>query len=438
MNSKYDISLDLKIKNSLSVILDRVNSNSTVLEFGPANGRMTKYLKEKLNCKVYAVEIDSKSAKDAEQFCEKIIVDDVEKYTWLKEFSDIQFDYIIFADVLEHLYFPQKVLEKSKSLLQENGSILISVPNIAHNAIIMELLNGDFTYRETGLLDNTHIRFFTKTTLDILLNDIKLYKAYETGIYENPMNTEFGYKYSDLPLEVSSFLKARDYGEVYQFIYELKKVKIKCKKDLLAKPTSDDHYAQLYIDTGNGFNEEMSIKKPINNKEFDLSSHDDIKSIRFDPINDYVQLKIHSLKINDIVFDLFQTNAFYISNDIYYFNNDDPQIYINIDKISKIKKLYIDVEYLYIGDLVKKKIPIIYEELLEEKRLQLQQKNQQLEEKNQQLEEKGQQLEEKGQQILHRDQLLQLKDKQITNLTELANSMRIKNRLLKLFRIYKL
>ena len=114
---KYDFDIDLETKNSLSIIINRIKPNSMVLEFGPANGRMTRYLKEVLNCKVYAVEIDKEAAKDAKRYCEKILVDDVEKYTWLEVYKDLEFDYIVFADVLEHLYYPEKVLKESKLLL---------------------------------------------------------------------------------------------------------------------------------------------------------------------------------------------------------------------------------------------------------------------------------------------------------------------------------
>ena len=162
----YNIELDLSTRNSLSILISRIKPNSLILEFGPANGRMTKYLKEELNCKVYCVEIDEKAAEDASEYAEKIIIGSAEDYLWLKEFSNLKFDYIIYADVLEHLYSPEKVLNKSIKLLDEQGSILISVPNIAHNSIIMNLLIDDFTYSKEGLLDNTHIRFFTKNTLE--------------------------------------------------------------------------------------------------------------------------------------------------------------------------------------------------------------------------------------------------------------------------------
>ena len=215
---KYNFDLDLDTKNSISTIVNRIKKNSVILEFGPANGRLTKYLKEVLNCQVYCVEINEESALDASKYSEKMIVDSIENYKWPNEFSEIKFDFIIFADVLEHLYYPQEVLDKSKSLLANQGSIIISVPNIAHNSIIMNLFNDQFEYMDVGILDNTHIRFFTKNSLDKFIYDSGLKIVYETGIYLNPLNTEFNNDYYDLNDDLNDFIRNREYGEIYQFI----------------------------------------------------------------------------------------------------------------------------------------------------------------------------------------------------------------------------
>ena len=71
------------------------------------------------------------------------------------------FDYIIFGDVLEHLYEPDAVLCKMKPYLREGGQFLCSIPNIMHISALLPLLQGKFRYRNAGILDRTHIRFFT-------------------------------------------------------------------------------------------------------------------------------------------------------------------------------------------------------------------------------------------------------------------------------------
>ena len=77
-----------------------------------------------------------------------------------------KYDYIIFADVLEHLVNPEALLHKIKPHINDNGYIIASIPNIMNASVIRELLAGNFTYKDAGILDRTHLRFFT-------LNEIK-------------------------------------------------------------------------------------------------------------------------------------------------------------------------------------------------------------------------------------------------------------------------
>jgi SAM-dependent methyltransferase len=70
------------------------------------------------------------------------------------------YDVIVFADVLEHLVDPRSVLRKVRSLLAPDGFVVASIPNVTHQSLVFELMNGRFEYRDFGLLDATHIRFF--------------------------------------------------------------------------------------------------------------------------------------------------------------------------------------------------------------------------------------------------------------------------------------
>src|SRR5579885_23552 len=119
--SKYDFTLDMETRNSNSVILQGIKPGSTVLEVGCAHGRMTKYLKETLNCSVDIIEIDEEAGKVAcEWACRAWLGPergDIENGI-LQELS-IRYDYIVFADVLEHLVHPEKVLSDAKGLRSE-------------------------------------------------------------------------------------------------------------------------------------------------------------------------------------------------------------------------------------------------------------------------------------------------------------------------------
>lgn len=229
MVDKYDFELDMISDNSNSLILREIKANSSILEFGPAHGRMTKYLKETLNCKISIVEIDEEAGKQASLFSELSFVGNevgnIEKYIWLTELTNknSKFDYIIFADVLEHLYDPWKVLSSVKPLLKDEGSVLISIPNVAHNSVIIDLLNNKFEYREFGLLDNTHIRFFTHKSLLEMVQRASFRVEKMLSARNAVENTEFKNSFSDVPPEVSKFLKKRSFGDMYQFVWILKK-----------------------------------------------------------------------------------------------------------------------------------------------------------------------------------------------------------------------
>ena len=72
-----------------------------------------------------------------------------------------KFDYIIFGDVLEHLRHPEEVVMMCRELLKDGGRIIASIPNVMHISVMEELIEGRFRYQDVGLLDRTHIHFFT-------------------------------------------------------------------------------------------------------------------------------------------------------------------------------------------------------------------------------------------------------------------------------------
>jgi lipopolysaccharide biosynthesis protein/2-polyprenyl-3-methyl-5-hydroxy-6-metoxy-1,4-benzoquinol methylase len=220
--SKYDIDLDLQTKNSLSAIIERIKSGSKILEFGPSHGRLTRFLNEYMACEVSCVELDEEAAQEASRYAHKMIVGDIESLAWEEEIGDEKFDYILFADVLEHLQNPAKILQIVQKYLKESGSIIISIPNVAHGAILIDLLQDKFIYRDVGLLDNTHIKLFTKSTLDAMIKECGLYKSFETSIVKEPEATEFANSYNELPLSVASYVQNKPHSSSYQFIMELK------------------------------------------------------------------------------------------------------------------------------------------------------------------------------------------------------------------------
>ena len=78
------------------------------------------------------------------------------------------FDYVITADVLEHLVDPWRVVANIRPHLKDGGKVIASIPNIMHVSVMRDLLNGRFRYQEAGILDRTHLRFFTLNEIDSL------------------------------------------------------------------------------------------------------------------------------------------------------------------------------------------------------------------------------------------------------------------------------
>lgn len=155
---------DLDENSSLKKILRWVGENKHVIDFGCATGYLARLVSSK-GCRVTGIEINAKAAKIAEQYCEKVIVADLDFVNLKDVLTETKFDVAVFGDVLEHLRNPWKVLEETKELLKPGGYVIASIPNIAHGAIRLALLQGKFEYTELGILDNTHLRFFTRKTV---------------------------------------------------------------------------------------------------------------------------------------------------------------------------------------------------------------------------------------------------------------------------------
>jgi 2-polyprenyl-3-methyl-5-hydroxy-6-metoxy-1,4-benzoquinol methylase len=173
-----------------------------VLEIGCSAGATGLALKQKFQGIEYVgVEPDEGAAKIAQTRLDRVICSDIEKvqldtFGLTKEY----FDLIICADVLEHLYDPWKILFALRNNLVPDGRILASIPNIQHISIINNLLNGHWTYSKYGLLDATHIRFFTLSEITKMFSDtgykmIQLSHAVQPeveGVKKWPADLDFG------------------------------------------------------------------------------------------------------------------------------------------------------------------------------------------------------------------------------------------------------
>lgn len=151
-------------------VLDIVGKGKKVLEVGCSTGSFTKHLRDQ-ECTVTCIEIDAEAAQRAKCFAESVIIDDIEDPTiWFK--LPHKFEVILFMHVLEHLVDPWRVLREARSFLVEDGFIISIIPNIACWQTREQLFfRGDFQYEKCGILDLTHLRFFTFFTAQELIRE---------------------------------------------------------------------------------------------------------------------------------------------------------------------------------------------------------------------------------------------------------------------------
>lgn len=134
----------------------------SVLEFGCASGACGARIKRERGATVVGIEYLPEPARIAATRLDRVIVGDAESLDYPSLFSAGQFDAILFADVLEHLRDPEALLRRVLPLLSEDGVVIASIPNVRNAAVLQMLASGDWTYQEAGLMDRTHIHFFTR------------------------------------------------------------------------------------------------------------------------------------------------------------------------------------------------------------------------------------------------------------------------------------
>jgi 2-polyprenyl-3-methyl-5-hydroxy-6-metoxy-1,4-benzoquinol methylase len=168
--ARYEQTIDPASDSTHARVVRLVGEGKRVLELGCSTGFMSRVLRER-GCHVTAVEQDADAAEKARPFCERVIVGDVEQLDLGRALGKARFDVILAADVLEHLKEPLGLLRSLKRFLADDGWLVASLPNVAHGSVRLALLGGQFRYNSMGLLDRTHLRFFTRDGVQKLFDD---------------------------------------------------------------------------------------------------------------------------------------------------------------------------------------------------------------------------------------------------------------------------
>jgi 2-polyprenyl-3-methyl-5-hydroxy-6-metoxy-1,4-benzoquinol methylase len=135
-------------------------SRTRVLDVGCAAGTFGAQVKKRGRAEVWGIELDPASAAEAAQVLDRVIAKDA--FSALAELPAGYFDCVVFNDVLEHLTDPYKLLGEIKRHLTPDGLVVASIPNVRYVGVVWDLIaRGNWDYQDWGVLDRTHLRFFT-------------------------------------------------------------------------------------------------------------------------------------------------------------------------------------------------------------------------------------------------------------------------------------
>jgi len=176
---------------------------SKILDVGCSNGGFGKSIKENRDVEIWGIEPMNDPATKARSVLDKVIENNIESA--IKELPSNYFDVIYFNDVLEHLLDPYFVLETIKDKLKDGGVVISSIPNIRYFRNFFKLLfNKDFEYTLEGVMDKTHLRFFTTNSIKNMYSNAGYSIIKHQGINGSKslkpklFNILFGFKASDV------------------------------------------------------------------------------------------------------------------------------------------------------------------------------------------------------------------------------------------------
>ena len=205
---------DLNSPHTLAVL--SIPPGATVLDVGCGPGVVARALTAR-GCKVWGLERDPARANSARNHCVEVLEADVEAVSLSEEFAGQSFDVVLFLDVLEHLRDPQAALAGADAVLAPGGCVLLSVPNVTHGALRLELLSGKFRYRASGLLDRGHLRFFDADGLDAMIRQAGFRSETRLRVMRRLDQTEFDIDLTSIPDDLRTTLESDLDALTYQF-----------------------------------------------------------------------------------------------------------------------------------------------------------------------------------------------------------------------------
>lgn len=173
-SQQFTITNHQDANTSLSKILKLIKqSDKYILDVGCSSGYLDSLIKQKIKTNITGIELNKSDAQIAKNIVDQILNVDAETYNF-NQLSQ-KFNVIILADILEHLKNPEYLLKTLSTLLKPNGRIIASIPNFLHYSTKIKILTNRWRYEEYGLLDKTHLKFFSLATIKELFKSSKLF-----------------------------------------------------------------------------------------------------------------------------------------------------------------------------------------------------------------------------------------------------------------------
>ena len=247
-----------------------------ILEIGCAAGMTGNKLKQRPGVYVAGVELDHRAAVEAKKVLDDVIEGNIE--TLELPFGEKRFDCILFADVLEHLIDPLEVLKKTRKFLKTDGSVIASIPNVQYLGLVSQLVEGNWTYQDEGILDRTHLRFFTYHEI------IKLFD--EAGYIISSINETLDPQYKDAESQKTTLnlgrLTIRDLSPdelkkffVYQYKVTARLKHVVCD-DKLFYDTKENHMEDVFekgksLENGGAYEDAINAYAEVDSAQSDYA-----------------------------------------------------------------------------------------------------------------------------------------------------------------------
>lgn len=271
MTHLYLRDLDTQAATSLHIVADWIAAApGPVLDLGMGPGSLGRYLSTHLgiSAPLDGVTHNAAEAALARPFYRQTYVADLEHCALDALLGHRTYRWVVCADVLEHLREPDRLLEHIQRVLQPEGELIVSIPNVGYAGLVAELLQGQWRYREEGLLDRTHMRFFTHDSLLSWLHSCGWHVAQERDVRVPLHASEFRPTWEAMPSVLRRHLLNRPHATSYQFVLRcvpLARAQAHAALVLPPDPAGDSSAAptfvvEAFLDDGAGFREELKAR----------------------------------------------------------------------------------------------------------------------------------------------------------------------------------